>query len=34
MVRMTCGVRLVDRVSTEVLRDRMGVVVKIEEMII
>ena len=34
MVRMTCGVRLVDRVSTDVLRDRMGVVVKIEEMII
>ena len=34
MVRMTCGVRLVDRVSTDVLRDRMGVVVRIEEMII
>ena len=34
MVRMTCGVRLVDRVSTDVLRDRIGVVVKIEEMII
>ena len=33
MVRMTCGARLVDRVSTDVLRDRMGVVVKIEEMI-
>ena len=33
MVRMTCGVRLFDRVSTDVLRDRMGVVVKIEEMI-
>ena len=34
MIRMMCGVRLVDRVSTDVLRDRMGVVVKIEEMII
>ena len=33
MVRMMCGVRLVDRVSTEVL-DRVGVVVKIEDMII
>ena len=34
MIRMMCGVRLLDRVSTDVLRDRMGVVVKIEEMII
>ena len=34
MIRMMCGVRLVDRVLTEVLRDRVGVVVKIEEMII
>ena len=33
MIRM-CGVRLVDRVSTDVLRDRMGVAVKIEDMII
>ena len=33
MIRMMCGVRLVDRVSTEVLRDRVGVVVKIEDMI-
>ena len=33
MIRM-CGVKLVDRVSTEVLCDRVGVVVKIEDMII
>ena len=31
MIRM-CGVRLVDRVSTDVLRDRSGVVLKIEDM--
>ena len=34
MVRMMCGVRMVDRVSTDVLRDRVGVFVKIEDMII
>ena len=34
MIRMMCGVRLVDRVSTDFLRDRMGVVVNIEDMII
>ena len=34
MIGMMCGVRLVDRVSTDVLCDRMGVVVKIEDMII
>ena len=34
MIRMMCGMILVDRVSTDVLRDRMGVVVKIEDMII
>ena len=34
MIRMMHGVRLVDRVSTEVLRDGVGVVVKIEDMII
>ena len=34
IIRMMCGVRLVDRVSTEVLLDRVGVVVKIEDMII
>ena len=34
MIRMMCEVRLVDRVSTDVLRDRMGVVVNIEDMII
>ena len=32
--RMMCGVRLVDRVLTHGLLDRMGVVVKIEDMII
>ena len=31
---MICGVRLVDRVSTNVLHDRVDVVVKIEDMII
>ena len=34
MIRMMCGVRLVNRVSTDVLRDRVGVVVKIENLII
>ena len=34
MIRMMCGVRLVDRVSTDLLRDRVGVVVKIEDFII
>ena len=34
MIRMMCWVRLIDRVSTDVLRDRVGVVVKIEDMII
>ena len=29
-----CGVRLVDRVSTDVLHDMMGVVVKIKDMLI
>ena len=33
MIRM-CGVRLVDRVSTDILLDRVGVVVKIKDMII
>ena len=33
MIRMMFGVILVDRVSTDVLRDRVGVVVKIEDMI-
>ena len=33
IIRM-CGVRLVDRVSTDALRDRMGAVVKIENIII
>ena len=34
MIRMMCGVRLVDRVSTDILLDRVGVVVKIKDMII
>ena len=34
MIRMMCGMRLVDRVSTNVLRDRVDIVVKIEDMII
>ena len=34
MIRIMCGVRLVDGVSTDVLRDRVGVVVKIEDLII
>ena len=29
MIRMMCGVRLVDTMSTDVLCDRIGVVVKI-----
>ena len=34
MIRMMCGVRLVNRVSADVLRDRVGVVVKVEDLII
>ena len=34
MIRMMCGMRLVDRVPTDVLQDRVGVVVKIEDLII
>ena len=33
MIRMVCEVRLVDRVSTDVLCLRVGVVVKTEDMI-
>ena len=33
MIRMICGMRLVDRVSTNVLHDRVGVVAKIEDII-
>ena len=33
MIRMMCGVRLVDRVSTDVFHDRVGVVVKINMII-
>ena len=34
MIKMMCEVRLVDRVLTDVLPDRVGLVVKIEYMII
>ena len=34
MIIMMCEVKLVDRVSTDVLRDRLGVVVNIKDMII
>ena len=34
MIRMMCRMRLVDRVSTDVLRDRVDAVAKIEDMII
>ena len=34
MIRMMCGVRLVDRVSSDVLRDRVGIVMTIEDFII
>ena len=34
VIRMMCGVRPVDRVLNDVLQDRVGVVVKIEDMII
>ena len=32
MIRMMCEMRLVDKMSTDVLRDRVSVVVKIEDM--
>ena len=34
MIRMMCGVRLIDRVSTDLLRDKVGIAVKIEDIII
>ena len=34
MIRMMCGMRLVDRLPIDVLRDRVVVAVKIEDMII
>ena len=34
MIRMMCGLRLVERVSTDVLCDMMSVVVQTEDMII
>ena len=33
MIWMMCEVKLIDSVSTDVLRDRVGVVMKIEDMI-
>ena len=33
IIRMICGVRLVGRALTDVLRDNVGVAVKIEDMI-
>ena len=33
VIRMMCGVRIVVRVSTDVLHDKVGVVVKIEDII-
>ena len=33
-MRMICGVKLVDRVSADVLHDKVGVVVKIQDVII
>ena len=33
MIRMICRVRLVGRVLTDTLRDRVGVFLKIEDMI-
>ena len=33
MIRVICGVRLVDRFSTDVFWDRVGVTVKMEDMI-
>ena len=33
MIRLICGVRLADRMSTDVLQDRVGVAVKIEDII-
>ena len=34
LVGMICGVRVIDRVLIDVLRDRIGVFLKIEDMII
>ena len=34
MMRMISGVKLVDRVSADVLHDKVGVVVKIQDVII
>ena len=34
MIRMICGVRLTDRVLTDVFWDRVNVIVKIEDIII
>ena len=34
MIRMICAVRLVDAVSTDIFRDRVGVILEIKDMII
>ena len=34
LIRMMCGVKLVDRLLTDVLQDKVGVFVKIEDLII
>ena len=34
IIRMICGVRLVNRVLTDILWDRVGVAVKIQDLII
>ena len=34
LIRVMCRMRLVDMVSTDILQDRVGVVVKIKDMII
>ena len=34
MIKMMCGVRLISRVSNDILRERVGAVVKTENMLI
>ena len=34
IIRATCGSKLFDRVSTDVLKERLGVVVKIEDILV
>ena len=33
IIRMMCGVKLINRLSTDVSQDRMGIVVKIKDII-